>query len=190
MVQWPGDPLLEMRLLGSLANGDEANVTALSLCAHTGTHIDAPLHYFADGADVASIPLDVLIGRAHVVDISAPWPAAERMLLRTSNSSARWWEKPFQPEFVSINPGQARRLVEGGVRLVGIDYLSIGNNTPEGAETHRILLSAGIVIVEGLDLTAVTPGAYELVCLPLKLVGADGAPARAALSKPLPSPAR
>lgn len=181
LPQWPGDPLLETHRIASLAAGDEANVTALSLCAHTGTHIDAPLHYFAGGADVASLSLDALIGPAHVTPLDNPWPAAERILFRTANSAAPWWQKTFQPDFVSLTPAHARQLVERNVRLVGIDYLSIGNDSPQGAETHRILLAAGIIIVEGLDLTQVEPGPYHLICLPLRLIGADGAPARAVL---------
>jgi arylformamidase len=178
ITQWPGDPLFACAKVASLEAGDEANVTSISLCAHTGTHIDAPLHYFDGGAPMDALPLEALIGPATVTRLQL-LPASkgvERVLLRTQGSPGDWWRKPFREDYDCVSPDQARALVAAGVRLVGIDYLSIG-----GAETHRILLEAGVIILEGLNLSEVETGAYELICLPLLLEGADGAPARAVI---------
>jgi len=183
MPQWPGDPVLEVWKAASMERGDAANVTALSMCAHSGTHVDAPLHYFVEGLSVDRIPLDVLIGPARVVEMDGDFRGAERVLFKTGNSLRQWWLEPFTPEFDSITLQQARRLVEAGVRLAGIDSLSIGADSEQGAETHRVLLEAGVVILEGLNLNGVSAGEYELICLPLKLEGADGAPARALLRR-------
>lgn len=177
--------------------GAHANVSSISMSAHTGTHVDAPHHFLNDGRTIESLPLDALAGPALVVRIQdevdsideeilgqAGIPGdAERILFKTRNSSL-WQrgEKKFQPGFVSVSAGGAKWLVSRKVKLVGIDYLSVSpykNSVP----THRALLGAGIVILEGVDLSAVTPGAYDLYCLPLKLVGSDGAPARTILVK-------
>jgi len=173
IAQWPGD----LRFSMSAETSDCVSVTSLSICAHTGTHVDAPLHYFSDGAAVDTLPLDALIGPA-VITTLEEMRIAERMLLRTRNSERRWWRDPFAEGYECITPEQARTLVHRGVRLVGIDYLSIN-----GAETHRVLLAAGVVILEGLNLAETEPGDYDLVCLPLKLKGADGAPARAVVRR-------
>lgn len=175
--QWPGDPLLQTWKVCDLNEG--ANVTALSLCAHTGTHLDAPVHYFDGAAGVDAAPLDALVGPALITGFDGPWQGAERVLFRTRNSSRRWWTEPFCDEFDALTTDLARSLVAGGVRLVGIDYLSVGRNNEEGSQVHRILLGAGIWLLEGLNLCDTAPGAYELVCLPLRLTNADGAPARA-----------
>jgi arylformamidase len=189
LVVYPGDPTVSLTRVQSLAAGDVANVSRLELGVHTGTHVDAPLH-FVDGApSVEALDLGILIGRAEVLEVPGPGdiqadaldglpPGTERVLFKTRNS-AHWADEDFYEDFASISPGAAERLVAAGVRLVGLDYLSVG-----GVETHVTLLTAGVVAVEGLDLRAVGPGSYELVCLPLKLVGADGAPARAILVDP------
>lgn len=169
ITQWPGDPLFA----ASSITEDGATVTSLSMCAHTGTHIDAPLHYFRDGVPVDALELDVLIGPAVITTLDE-MRIGERMLLRTRNSLRQWWREPFREDYDCLSVEQARVLVQAGVRLVGIDYLSI-----DGADTHRVLLEAGVAILEGLDLSKTEPGNYDLVCLPLKLQGADGAPARA-----------
>ncbi|MBL8175280.1 MAG: cyclase family protein [Bryobacterales bacterium] len=179
MPQWPGDPVFASWKVCELEHG--ANVTAVSMCAHTGTHVDAPAHYFDGAAGVDEAPLEVLMGRAVVAGLDGNWRGAERVLFRTGNSSGRWWEAPFREDFEALTVGLARELVEGGVKLVGIDYLSVGRNDEEGSEVHRVLLGAGVWILEGLNLCEVGVGEYELVCLPLRLVGADGAPARAVL---------
>ena len=192
MVHWPDDPPVEIGLSLSIAGGDPANVSRVSMSAHTGTHMDAPRHFIDDGAGIDAIPLDAVMGPARVIGIEDPTAVTagelarhdlrpgERLLFRTRNSERRWWEEGFEPGFAHIDPGAARALADAGVRCVGVDYLSVGGMT-EGAETHLALLGAGIWIIEGLDLTRVEPGSYELICLPLRLVGADGAPARALL---------
>ena len=189
MITYEGDPEVRLELVSAISEGAAVNVTRLALGAHAGTHVDAPVHFLADGSATEAMPLDVLIGEAYVVDASdvddaLDEPAlrrldlprrAERILFKTANG--RLWERnAFSHDFVSLRGDGARYLVERGVRLVGIDYLSIGDE-----EAHRALLGAGVVPLEGLDLRRVGAGVYRLVCLPLKLVGSDGAPARAVL---------
>jgi arylformamidase len=177
MVTYPGDPTVTLERVASIAGGDVVNLSRLDFGVHTGTHVDAPLH-FIDGASAAeSLPLDVLIGPCLVVDgIQVP-DEADRVLFKTSNSEL-WAGDTFVQEFESLDAPTAQALVDKGVRLVGIDYLSIGDE-----EAHRILLGAGVVSIEGLDLRRVEPGEYELICAPLKLVGSDGAPARVFLRR-------
>jgi arylformamidase len=194
-----GDPAFRVELAASMAAGDICNVSRLELGAHTGTHLDAPSH-FLDGAPASeAIPLDACIGPAWVVDgtrlnrtigaadidgLDIP-PDETRLLFKTPNSEL--WGKPgFQARFIALDGGAATRLVEHGVRLVGIDYLSIA---PFGdpVATHRALLGAGVVILEGTDLREVEPGPVELLCLPIRLIGSDGVPARA-LMRPRPGP--
>jgi len=190
MVHYAGNPPVHLTRVSSLADGDSANVSELDMGAHSGTHVDAPDHFLEDGAGAETLPLDVLIGPAEVVDASSatvaldlvsvrdlelPPRGTERVLFKTRNSQL-WSRDEFTRDFVRLDGEAATFLVERGVKLLGIDYLSIGD-----ADAHRVLLSAGVVCVEGLDLRGIEPGAYELVCLPLKLVGSDGAPARAVL---------
>ncbi len=186
MVTYPGDPTVRLERISALANGAAANISRLDFGVHTGTHVDAPAH-FIDGAPAAeTLPLQVLVGPARVVDATrvtgrldgealAQIELAERVLFKTCNSML-WEQDSFVDDFVSLTGGGAKALIERGVRLVGIDYLSLGDE-----DAHRALLGAGIVAVEGLDLRDVDPGEYQLVCAPLKLVGSDGAPARAFL---------
>jgi arylformamidase len=178
MVTYPGDPEVRLERVSSIGDGEIANISRLDLGVHTGTHVDAPLH-FLDGAPGAdALPLDVLVGRCVVLDgldVAAVPAGVERVLFKTANS--RLWDlDEFSHDFVKLGGEAARALVERGVRLVGIDYLSIGDE-----EAHHVLLEAGVVAVEGLDLRGVEPGEYRLVCAPLKLVGSDGAPARVLL---------
>jgi arylformamidase len=183
MVTYPGDPMVKLERAASIADGDVVNLTRMDFGLHSGTHVDAPVH-FIEGADgVDRVPLDALIGPCEVVaapDLSresaarAPEGAA-RVLFKTPNSEL-WARDDFAEEFARLDGEAARLLVERGLRLVGVDYLSIGDE-----EAHNILLGAGVVPVEGLDLRGVEPGSYELICLPLRVVGADGAPARAVL---------
>lgn len=191
---WPGDPTVRLTQPSHLERGDICTITRLDIGAHTGTHLDAPAHFIRGGASVETLDLNTLIGPALVVDargwghltadgleaLSIP-TGVERLLLRTDNS-ALWQrgETRFAEDFVAIDPSGASWLVARGVRLVGIDYLSVGPYD-NGVPTHEILLGAGVIAVEGLDLSAVEPGAYQLVCLPIKLGGADGAPCRAVL---------
>jgi arylformamidase len=188
MVHWPDDPPVKISLAASIRDGDPANVTHLDCSAHLGTHMDSPRHFIEDGDGIDALPLEPLIGPARVIRIADPkavrgeeladhaLAAGERVLLRTRNSESPWWEEEFHDDFVGVALDAAELLVEAGVALVGVDYLSVGD-----ADTHRALLGAGVVVVEGLKLTDVEPGEYELVCLPVKLAGADGAPVRALL---------
>lgn len=183
------NPGVRLTRVQAIEDGATANVSELELGVHTGTHVDAPLHFIEDGAAAETLPLEVLIGPAHVVDatsLEGPIDAealagldlpkgTDRLILRTQNSEL-WARSEFTRDFIRLTGDGARMLIGRGVRLVGIDYLSIGD-----ADAHRILLGSGIVALEGLDLREVEPGPYELVCLPLRLAGADGAPARAVL---------
>ena len=196
MVRWPGDPEVRIEKFQSIAGGDEVNVTALDMGAHTGTHVDAPAHFFDDADGIEAMPLEAMIGPARVIlveatgaisaeELRAHEPAAgERLLIKTSNSERAWGREPFREEFAHLSAGAARLLAELPVRTVGVDYLSVGGlERSNSLETHRALLGAGVWIIEGLDLGAIEAGEYELVCLPLALVGSDGAPARAVLRR-------
>jgi arylformamidase len=193
MVVWPGDPPVRAERISAIAGGGASNLSAISMCLHTGTHVDAPLHFLDGGPSVAEMPLDALVGPARVIGIRDPkvvrarelqpfrFRRGERVLFKTRGSRRRWQAAEFCPDYVYLAPDAAALLVERGVRAVGIDYLSIGAPGEEGDEVHRVLLRAGVWIIEGLDLSAASPGRYELICLPLKVPGADGAPARAIL---------
>jgi arylformamidase len=192
MVHWPDNPPIELVRLMDMAKGDPATVSRLSLGVHTGTHVDAPVHFIADGAGVDAIALDQLLGEARVVEvgdgpsISAAQLRAvdprqgERLLFKTRNSARCWKTDRFLSDFVYLSLEGAALLAERRVRTVGIDYLSIAG-MEEGVPTHQTLLEQGICLIEGLDLSPVEPGSYELICLPLRLAGADGAPARVLL---------
>ena len=194
---YEGDPGIEIGSWAAIARGDPANVSVLNFGAHTGTHVDAPSHFIEGAPGVRSLSLDALVGEALVVEMPASVRAIEeshveelspggaaRVLFKTRNSA--FWENPrgrFREDFTYLSPGAARALVSRGVRLVGIDYLSVEEFGSKHFETHRVLLSNRVVILEGLDLRAVAPGRYELICLPLKIAAGsgDGAPARAVL---------
>ena len=191
---WPGDPPVVLERLKSIENGDEANVSHIQSSVHVGTHIDAPIHFVEGGATVDAIPLKSLLGRAYVVDLrkadvldaatleAAPIPPRTRRLLFKTRNSELWTsgERSFQRDFVAVDASGAEWLVKKGVKLVGVDYLSVAPFN-DGVPTHTILLEAGVVVVEGLDLARVSKGRYTLYCLPVKLMGSDGAPARAVL---------
>ena len=194
MPIWPESIGYNLTQTMRLEAGDPANVSRLDCDVHVGTHIDAPRHFVQDGDTIEQIPLELLVGPTvvgHMPDIEAITakeladlglpPDTQRLLLRTRNS--KLWavgEAAFKKDYVALTPDAARWVVEQDIRLIGVDYLSV-QRFHDGPETHQILLGAGVVILEGLDLTDVKPGTYELVCLPLKLVGAEGAPARAIL---------
>ena len=184
MVTYPGDPEVRMERVVAIEHGDVANLSRLDFGVHTGTHVDAPLHFIDSGADADSLPLEIFLGPCEVVDATgveseigpdAVPESVERVLFKTRNSEL-WEREGFDEGFVRLGLPAAQRLVELGVRLVGVDYLSVG-----GPETHRTLLGAGIAAIEGLDLREVAPGPYRLACLPLRIVDSDGAPARAVL---------
>jgi arylformamidase len=190
---WPGDPKVILERVSSIAKGDAANVSRLDAGVHTGTHVDAPVHFVDGATGIDSIPLATLVGPCLVVEADPPWlelrpedlPATEhtRVLFKTRNS-ARWasGKTEFETEFVAVGLELARKLVAEGKLLVGVDYLSVESyHAPFEHPVHHTLLTARIVVIEGLDLSAVEPGEYELFCLPLKLVGSDGAPARTLL---------
>jgi arylformamidase len=197
MPTWPGDPGIEIGDWQSIANGDGANVSVLKFGAHTGTHIDAPAHFIEGAKKLESVSLDVLMGEAQVVEVPESYQSIDedfvlthcasgtvRVLFKTRNS--RFWSDPtfgFRKDFTYLDLEAARRLVELGVKLVGIDYLSIEKFGNKGHETHLALLSHDVVIVEGLNLGGINAGTYELICLPLRLRSGkgDGGPARAVL---------
>lgn len=194
MVVWPGDSVVQVERTLFLERGDPFNLTHCSFTAHTGTHMDAPRHFLREGAPMDALALDAVLGPCRVIEVhdeeavrTAELPDSlqrgERVLFKTHNSSRYINSQRFYENFVYVSKEAAQALVAAGVQTVGIDYLSVGGFHHDTAETHLILLGAGIWIIEGLDLSAVEPGRYELACLPLRLVGADGAPARAALRK-------
>ena len=192
---WPGDPKIILEEVASMDKGDHANVSRLAAGVHIGTHVDAPHHFLNDGRTVENLSLDILTGSSFVLHLddavdaitadildAAPIPSATlRLLLRTRNSRQWTLDSPeFQRDFIAITADGAEWLVSHGIQLIGVDYLSVAP-FHDSVPTHRILLSAGIIIIEGCDLSQVPQGKYDLYCLPLKLIGAEGAPARAIL---------
>ena len=180
---WPGDPPVLVEPVSRVEAGDVAAVSRLTLGTHTGTHVDPPAHFLAGGATVDELPLDVLVGPAVVADLTggAPIDAARLEALRLPAGTVRLLLKTQGTASTgALTPDGAAWLVEQGVRLVGVDTLSIEPATDD-YPVHRCLLGAGVIIVEGLDLSGAAPGGYRLVCLPLRIAGGDGAPARAVL---------
>jgi arylformamidase len=192
---WPGDPKVQVTRLMSIEAGDNANVSHLNCSVHSGTHIDAPVHFVPGALTADRIPLDVFVGPVevhHLPDVAEVTPndlvachlpsGTERLLLRTRNSEN--WARgttEFDQHYVALTPDAAQWVVRRGLRLIGIDYLSVQRFSDSEPHTHQTLLSAGVVVVEGLDLSRVQPGSYQLICLPLKIQDSDGAPVRAAL---------
>lgn len=193
MVHWPDNPPVKVERMLDLEAGDACNVSKISLGVHTGTHVDAPRHFLRDGVGVHLAPVGALIGPARVITIADTraisvdelrqhdLQAGERVLFKTSNSDRCWRTDDFVEDFVYVSQAAARYLADLRVQTVGVDYLSVGGYTVDGPETHHALLSAGVWIIEGLNLAGVRPGTYELICLPLKIADSDGAPARAVL---------
>ena len=197
MPSYPGDPGIQIRDWYSLSNGDPANVTHLSFGAHTGTHVDAPAHFIEGAKKVESLPLDVLLGKVQVIEVPEDQLSIDeqfvrvnylqgltRVLFKTRNS--RFWGElnaGFREDFTYLELDAAKYLAQAGVKLVGIDYLSIEQFGQKNHPTHLVLLTEGVVIVEGLNLSEVAAGEYELICLPLKVSSGkgDGAPARVVL---------
>ena len=188
MVHWPDNLGVTVQRTLSQDRGDAANVTELHMSAHTGTHVDAPLHFTSGAPDTTALDLSHLMGPATVVAIQDPRaitltevqqlsikPGA-RLLFKTRISNSEWSTEAFQPDFVALDGDAARYLRDQGVVCVGVDYLSVGK-----ADAHHALLDAGVCVMEGLALQHIAPGEYELLCLPLKIVGSDGAPARVLL---------
>jgi arylformamidase len=191
---YPGNPPFELHPLKRISQGDSSNVSRLVLGTHSGTHIDAPKHFIDDAGGVDTIPLDLLIGRARVVEIPKRGPITRedletaglredlRVLLKTPNS-ALWNSAAFHTDYTHLTEAAARYLVDQGVKVVGIDYLSIEQFKKPGAPAHKALLSQGVVVIEGLNLSETEAGMYEMYCLPLLVAGADGAPARVVLKR-------
>lgn len=191
MPTYPGDAPFEIKPLLRIADSKVCNLSVLQMGTHTGTHVDPPWHFVEEGIRVDELPLEVLIGRAYVVSVrgvpavtagllaSAGIPEdVERLLIQTDNSFGAWDSPQFEPRFVYLAPDAAEWVVQKGIRLVGIDYLSVEQFGAPEPLTHRTLLGAGVIAVEGLNLRALEPGWVELVCLPLRIEGGDGAPAR------------
>jgi len=192
-----GDAPMKFDFLKDMRRGDAFTLSAFSLGAHSGTHIDAPMHFVRDGAPIDQVPLEPLIGPARVIDIPDAvqsinvaelnrhrWRGAERVLFRTRSSQRGWMRSPaFHKDFAYIAPDAARLLADAGVKLVGIDYISAEQFGAPAPLTHRTLLGKGIPIVEGLSLERITAGDYDLVVLPMKVGGHEAAPARAILRK-------
>jgi arylformamidase len=193
MPHWPDNPPIVMERVMDIGRGDAANVSHLAMGVHSGTHMDGPVHFIHEASGLDAMPLAATMGEARVIEIENPREitaeelarhrlrAGERILFRTSNSVRCWQASSFIEDFVYISEQAARHLAEARVRTVGVDYLSVGGYHADGALIHRILLDAGIWIIEGLDLSPVAGGRYEMICLPVKLHGSDGAPARAIL---------
>lgn len=192
MPVFPGDPAPDIKRVLSMPK-DAANVSFIAMGSHTGTHVDPPLHFVERGLPIDQIPLDHLYGKAEVLDLGQVQAGItaedlqklspkEKILLFKTKNSKLWQYTDFHQDFVYLEESGARWLVENKVKTVAIDYLSIGSFTG-GQPVHKILLGAGITVVEGVDLSEVAPGAYTFACLPLKIIGGDGSPARAILVK-------
>jgi arylformamidase len=194
---YEGDAPMRFEFLKDMRKGDGFTLSVLSLGAHSGTHIDAPMHFMAGGAPIDQVPLAPLIGPARVIDIPDavqaidatelnrhPWRGAQRIIFRTRSSRRGWMRSPtFHRDFAYVAPDAAQLMADAGVQLVGIDYISAEQFGAPAPRTHRILLGKGIPIVEGLALEGVAPGDYDLIVLPMKVRGHEGAPARAVLRR-------
>lgn len=194
MPVWPGQPRVEIEQVSCIDRGDQANVSRLNLGSHTGTHVDAPYHFVEQGLTVDRLPLDLLIGPAFIAEVdgldgnlidvydlaSLHFPReTTRLLIKTSNS--QFWEDrliEFEQDYVHLGPKTAKWLVGRGIHLLGVDYLSVEAYGARDFQVHHTLLEAGVVILEGLNLSRVPAGPCQLLCLPLKVEGSDGAPAR------------
>lgn len=195
MVHWPGDPAFRRRKIKDIAKGDSSTVSLVAMGVHTGTHVDAPRHFIRRAKGIDSISIGRLVGPARVIVIrnkkvitekelrSHRIRKGQRVVFKTRNSSRAWGNGRFVKDFVYLSHESARYLVKLGISTVGIDYLSVGGYKKDGALVHRTLLRGGVAVIEGLDLGAVRQGWYDLVCLPLKITGSDGAPARAIMRK-------
>lgn len=195
MPVWPGSPGVRVGQTRTIAGGNPANESKLEMDVHCGTHVEAPLHFIDGAGAMGTIPLSVLVGPAHVEHVEAADaigpdelrgvpPGTERLLLRTTNSDRWQAAEPFREDYVALTLDGARWIAEQGIRLVGVDYLSV-QRWGDDPETHRVLMRAGVAILEGIDLHDVPAGDYRLTCLPLRLDTTEAAPARAIL-EPLP----
>ena len=189
---YPGNLPFSLEPTERIASGGSSNVSALHMSAHTGTHVDAPRHFFDNAPGTDALPLEMLLGRTRVIEVTSrrgigPDDLASldlsedvRVLIKTHNS--RLWGSPeFQQSYVGVTEAGARHLVDHGIKVLGVDYLTVEEFKRPGAPAHHVLLGGGTIVIEGLNLRDVEPGVYEMYCLPLRIVGADGAPARVVL---------
>ncbi len=194
MAHWPGDPPVTVERTSDVGRGDSFTLSRICMGSHTGTHVDAPLHFLEGGRGIDEMPVEAAVGTARVIEFDSATiitvddlvphriRQGERILLKTNNSVEAWKSGEFVEDFVALSLEAAGWLAAHKVRCVGIDYLSIAP-FHEGTEVHQTLLAAGVWIIEGLDLSRVGAGRYEMICLPLRLEGGDGAPARAFLRR-------
>lgn len=195
LATYPGNPAFEITPVNRIADGHSSNNSRLVMGTHTGTHVDAPLHFFDGRPGVEAMPLDLLVGRARVIDLPHRGGITEehlaaaglredlRVLLRTPNSALWNTTDGFHTDYTYLTEGGARFLVGQGVKVVGVDYLSVEQYKKAGAPAHKALLGDGVIIIEGLNLSDAEAGQYEMYCLPLKIANGDGAPARVVLKR-------
>jgi len=196
MVHWPTDPPFSIERVRDMDKGDIVNLSKIMMGAHSGTHVDAPVHFIKGAKGVDRLLFDSLIGTARIIGIAdadtikekelagSGIKKGERILLRTRNSLNKLLHKnTFTEDFVYMEKDAAEFLVSRGIKTLGVDYLSVGGYKKNGPDVHKLLLGAGILIIEGLDLTEALPGNYDMVCLPMKILDSDGAPARVILKR-------
>ncbi len=194
MVHWPGDPPFSIERVREMDKGDTVNLSKITMGAHSGTHVDAPVHFIKGAEGVDQLLFDSLIGLARIIEIADTdtirekelavhrIKKGERILLRTRNSIKKiLYRDAFTEDFVYLEKDAAEFLVSRGIKTLGVDYLSVGGYKKNGPDVHRLLLGAGILIIEGLDLTDALPGSYDMICLPMKILDSDGATARVIL---------
>src|SRR4051794_31292614 len=191
---YPNNTPFSLEAIKRIARGDSSNVSTVHMSVHGGTHVDAPRHFFDEGTGVEGLPLEVFCGRARVIEVTSRKAIAAddfervnlsediRVLIKTHNSRL-WGDAAFHPDYIGVSESGAKHLVEHGVKVVGVDYLSVEAYKTPGAPAHHVLLGAGTIVIEGLNLRDVDPGIYEMYCLPLAIVGCDGAPARVVLRR-------
>jgi len=194
LASYPNNLPFSLEAVKRIARGDSSNVSALHMSAHAGTHVDSPRHFYDEGTGTEALPLEMLIGRARVIELRprggitaedlAGVDLSEdlRVLIKTPNSKL-WGDPEFHKDYAGVTESGAKYLVEHGIKVVGVDYLSVEVFKTPGAPAHHVLLAAGTIVIEGLNLRDVEPGVYEMLCLPLKVVGSDGAPARVVLRR-------
>ena len=196
MVVWPGQPQTERHRASSIDDGKSSNVSILTMSLHTGTHMDAPLHFYKDGADITAAPFEAMFGPVRVTEVSGEVVSraeltayekrvgalkpGERIFFKTKNSERNWLTEPFNEDYVAVNAEAAQYLVECEIAVVGVDYLSIAPFA-DTFHTHRTLLGAGVWVIEGLDLRNIDEGHFEMAAMPLKIVGSDASPLRVLL---------
>jgi arylformamidase len=194
LASYPNNLPFSLEAVKRLSRGDSSNVSALHMSAHSGTHVDAPRHFYDEGTGTEALPLEMLIGRARVIELRtrggitaddlATVDLSEdvRVLIKTQNSRL-WGDPTFHKDYIGVSESGAKYLVDHGIKVVGVDYLSVEVFKTPGAPAHHVLLGGGTIVIEGLNLRDVDPGVYEMLCLPLKIVGSDGAPARVVLRR-------